>query len=151
MRSARNLNPADQEIARRSRIKRHKKQIVQKAVFDELVALVDPGQEPYKPIKGKSNVLMAVGIQGAGKTTTCTKVRSLWRISSCCFCKLRVGLGEADLTDFVGKLAARRALSTERVQDMSGLRGYLPSRSFRSAQTASLPTLHVFPLHQQPG
>ena len=44
------------------------------AVFDELVALVDPGTEPYKPVKGKSNVLMAVGIQGAGKTTTCTKV-----------------------------------------------------------------------------
>lgn len=35
---------------------------------------MDPGTEPYKPVKGKSNVLMAVGIQGAGKTTTCTKV-----------------------------------------------------------------------------
>lgn len=46
------------------------------AVFDELVALVDPGIEPYKPVKGKVNVLMAVGIQGAGKTTTCTKVSS---------------------------------------------------------------------------
>lgn len=44
------------------------------AVYDELVALVDPGIEPYKPVKGKVNVLMAVGIQGAGKTTTCTKV-----------------------------------------------------------------------------
>lgn len=47
---------------------------MQKAVFDELVALVDPGTEPYKPVKGKTNVLMAVGIQGAGKTTTCTKL-----------------------------------------------------------------------------
>lgn len=46
-------------------------------MFDELVALVDPGTEPYKPTKGKVNVLMAVGIQGAGKTTTCTKVRHL--------------------------------------------------------------------------
>jgi signal recognition particle subunit SRP54 len=35
----------------------------QKAVFDELVALVDPGVEPYKPTKGKSNVIMAVGLQ----------------------------------------------------------------------------------------
>ncbi|ORY35519.1 signal recognition particle 54 kDa protein [Naematelia encephala] len=52
----------------------NKKNVVQKAVFDELVALVDPGTEPYKPIKGKTNVLMAVGIQGAGKTTTCTKL-----------------------------------------------------------------------------
>ncbi|RXK41167.1 signal recognition particle protein SRP54 [Tremella mesenterica] len=52
----------------------NRKNVVQKAVFDELVALVDPGVEPYKPIKGKANVLMAVGIQGAGKTTTCTKL-----------------------------------------------------------------------------
>ncbi|GFZ49549.1 Signal recognition particle 54 kDa protein homolog [Saitozyma sp. JCM 24511] len=52
----------------------NKKNVVQKAVFDELVALVDPGTEPYKPTKGKINVLMAVGIQGAGKTTTCTKL-----------------------------------------------------------------------------
>lgn len=52
----------------------NKKNVVQKAVYDELVALVDPGIEPYKPVKGKVNVLMAVGIQGAGKTTTCTKL-----------------------------------------------------------------------------
>lgn len=34
-----------------------------KAVFDELVHLVDPGVEPYKPTKGKTNVIMAVGLQ----------------------------------------------------------------------------------------
>lgn len=34
-----------------------------KAVFDELVALVDPGIEPYKPKKGQPNVIMAVGLQ----------------------------------------------------------------------------------------
>jgi len=33
------------------------------AVFDELVNLVDPGVEPYKPKKGQSNVIMAVGLQ----------------------------------------------------------------------------------------
>ncbi|CED83350.1 signal recognition particle protein [Phaffia rhodozyma] len=62
-------------------------QIVQKAIFDQLVLLVDPnrkeGEEEkeedkggfqWLPKKGKSNVLMAVGIQGAGKTTTCTKL-----------------------------------------------------------------------------
>ncbi|EIM21564.1 signal recognition particle protein [Wallemia mellicola CBS 633.66] len=50
------------------------KQIVQKAIFDELVALVDPQEEPYKPTKGKTNIIMAVGLQGAGKTTSCTKL-----------------------------------------------------------------------------
>lgn len=44
--------------------------------------LVDPGVEPYQPKKGKSNIIMAVGLQGNGKTTTCTKVISYSSISS---------------------------------------------------------------------
>ncbi|KAI4594802.1 Signal recognition particle [Pestalotiopsis sp. 9143b] len=52
----------------------NKKRLIQKAVFDELVKLVDPHAEPFKPKKGKSNVIMFVGLQGAGKTTTCTKL-----------------------------------------------------------------------------
>lgn len=55
------------------------KQLLQKAVYDELVALVDPGEganEPFKPKKGQTNVIMFVGLQGAGKTTSCTKVCS---------------------------------------------------------------------------
>ena len=48
----------------------NKKRLIQKAVFDELVRLVDPHAEPFKPKKGKSNVIMFVGLQGAGKTTT---------------------------------------------------------------------------------
>lgn len=51
-----------------------RKSIIQKAIFDELVQLVDPGVEPYKPKKGHPNVIMAVGLQGNGKTTTCTKL-----------------------------------------------------------------------------
>lgn len=50
------------------------KTLMQKVVFDELVHLVDPGVEPYKPKKGQPNVIMAVGLQGNGKTTTCTKL-----------------------------------------------------------------------------
>ena len=48
--------------------------IIQQAVFQELVKLVDPGIEPYKPKKGRANVIMFVGLQGSGKTTTCTKM-----------------------------------------------------------------------------
>ncbi|RMZ89858.1 hypothetical protein DV736_g2931, partial [Chaetothyriales sp. CBS 134916] len=51
-----------------------KKRLIQQAVFDQLTHLVDPHAEPYKPKKGKSNVIMFVGLQGAGKTTTCTKL-----------------------------------------------------------------------------
>ena len=52
----------------------NKKRVIQKAVFDHLVSLVDPHAEPYKPKKGKANTIMFVGLQGAGKTTTCTKL-----------------------------------------------------------------------------
>lgn len=52
----------------------NKKRVIQQAVFDHLVQLVDPHAEPYKPKKGKSNVIMFVGLQGAGKTTSCTKL-----------------------------------------------------------------------------
>ena len=46
------------------------------AVFAELCNLVDPGVEAFKPKKGARNVIMFVGLQGSGKTTTCTKVRT---------------------------------------------------------------------------
>ncbi|KAF2090729.1 signal recognition particle protein [Saccharata proteae CBS 121410] len=52
----------------------NKKRLIQKAVFDELVKLVDPHAEPFKPRKGKSNIIMFVGLQGSGKTTSCTKL-----------------------------------------------------------------------------
>lgn len=52
----------------------NKKRLIQKAVFDELVNLVNPHSEPFKPKKGRANVIMFVGLQGAGKTTTCTKL-----------------------------------------------------------------------------
>jgi signal recognition particle subunit SRP54 len=51
---------------------------VQKAVFDHLVQLIDPGVEPFKPKKGKANVIMFVGLQGSGKTTSCTKLANYY-------------------------------------------------------------------------
>ncbi|KAF8942241.1 Signal recognition particle, partial [Haplosporangium bisporale] len=43
----------------------NKKRNIQKAVMDELTRLVDPGVEPWKPKKGKANVIMFVGLQGS--------------------------------------------------------------------------------------
>jgi len=51
----------------------NKRKIIEKAVFTELCAMLDPGIKPYRLQKGKSNVVMFVGLQGNGKTTTCTK------------------------------------------------------------------------------
>lgn len=69
----------------------NKRKKLQKIIFDELCALVDSNVEPPKPkklststktINGKkvrlskesSHVIMFVGLQGAGKTTSCTKL-----------------------------------------------------------------------------
>ena len=51
-----------------------KANVIRKAVFEGLCDLLDPKIEPFKPTKGKPNVLMMVGLQGAGKTTTVTKL-----------------------------------------------------------------------------
>ena len=41
----------------------NKRIMIQQAVFQELVKLIDPGTEPYKPVKGRPNVFMFVGLQ----------------------------------------------------------------------------------------
>lgn len=42
--------------------------------------LVDPGVKAWTPTKGKNNVIMFVGLQGSGKTTTCSKVTTHTRL-----------------------------------------------------------------------
>lgn len=51
---------------------------VQRIMFDKLVELVDPGEgTTHRLEKGKQHVIMFVGLQGSGKTTSCTKL-ALW-------------------------------------------------------------------------
>ena len=38
--------------------------------------MIDPGVKSWEPVRGKANVIMFVGLQGSGKTTSCTKVMS---------------------------------------------------------------------------
>ncbi|XP_051135979.1 signal recognition particle 54 kDa protein 2-like [Andrographis paniculata] len=51
----------------------NKRKIIQQAVFNELCKMLDPGKPLFTPKKGKTSVVMFVGLQGSGKTTTCTK------------------------------------------------------------------------------
>jgi len=58
--------------------------------------LLDPGVRPYQPKKGKRNVIMLVGLQGSGKTTTATKLayfykRKGFRASLVCADTFRAG------------------------------------------------------------
>ncbi|KAI9268680.1 SRP54-type protein [Sporodiniella umbellata] len=74
----------------------NKKRLIEKAVMDELSQLVDPKVEPYKPLKRRTNIFMMVGLQGAGKTTTCTKIASFyqrkgWKVALVCADTFRAG------------------------------------------------------------
>ncbi|KAF8442624.1 SRP54-type protein [Terfezia claveryi] len=67
-----------------------RKRLIQSSVFNELVALVDPQTDNlFKPKKGRSNIIMFVGLQGSGKTTTCTKLARWYQargFKSCLVC-----------------------------------------------------------------
>ena len=51
----------------------NKRKLIERAVFAELVKMVDAGRKPLEPQRGKSTVYMFVGLQGNGKTTTVAK------------------------------------------------------------------------------
>lgn len=74
----------------------NKRRMIQMVVFQELVKLIDPGVKPWVPAKKKSNIIMFVGLQGAGKTTTCTKMayyyqRKGWKCALVCADTFRAG------------------------------------------------------------
>jgi len=74
----------------------NKRRMIQQAVFRELVALVEPGVRAHTPTKGRSNVIMFVGLQGSGKTTTCTKLayhyqKKGWKACLVCADTFRAG------------------------------------------------------------
>ncbi|KAI3866897.1 hypothetical protein MKX03_027130, partial [Papaver bracteatum] len=50
-----------------------KRRIIQEAIFSELCNMLDAGKPSFMPKKGKTSVVMFVGLQGSGKTTSCSK------------------------------------------------------------------------------
>lgn len=59
---------------------------IHQTVFQQLCNLLDPKTKPFSPKKGRSNVIMFVGLQGAGKTTTVMKLahyhkRKGWKVA----------------------------------------------------------------------
>ncbi|KAA0190599.1 signal recognition particle 54 kDa protein isoform X1 [Fasciolopsis buskii] len=74
----------------------NKRKIIQSAVFKELVRLIDPQVKAWQPTRGSSNVIMLVGLQGSGKTTTATKLayfyqRKGWKTCMICADTFRAG------------------------------------------------------------
>lgn len=74
----------------------NKRQLIEKAMVQELGKLLDPGVPPYQPKKRQSSVFMFVGLQGAGKTTSVTKMayyyqRKGWSVGLVCADTFRAG------------------------------------------------------------
>lgn len=61
--------------------------------------MLESDNKPYEFKKGKPNTVMFVGLQGSGKTTTCTKfayhyMRKGWRVGLVCADTFRAGAFE---------------------------------------------------------
>lgn len=74
----------------------NKRRLIQQAVFNELVKVLSCERKPYELKKGKPNVIMFVGLQGSGKTTTCTKYahfykKKQWKTCLVCADTFRAG------------------------------------------------------------
>lgn len=59
--------------------------------------LLDPDVKPWVPTKKQANIIMFVGLQGSGKTTTCTKLahhyqRKGWKTCLVCADTFRAGI-----------------------------------------------------------
>lgn len=74
----------------------NKAKLIRKAVFDELVMMLSPDVDSFKPKKGRSNVYLFVGLQGSGKTTSIAKFgnfykRKGWKVCFVCCDTFRAG------------------------------------------------------------
>lgn len=74
----------------------NKRLAVQKAVVRELQNMLTAKKKAFEPKKGKPNVVMFVGLQGSGKTTTCTKYayyyqKKGWKVGLVCADTFRAG------------------------------------------------------------
>lgn len=74
----------------------NRRKMIQQAVMSELTNMINPDAEPYVMKRGKPNVIMFVGLQGSGKTTTIAKfanhyLRKGWKCCMVCADTFRAG------------------------------------------------------------
>ena len=72
------------------------RKLIQTSVVKELTKMLESDKKAYVPKKGKCNVVMFVGLQGSGKTTTCAKYahyyqKKGWKTALVCADTFRAG------------------------------------------------------------
>lgn len=75
------------------------RRLITKSVVDELTSMLSAPNKAPEFTRGKQHVVMFVGLQGAGKTTTCTKyayhyLKKGWRVGLVCADTFRAGAFE---------------------------------------------------------
>ena len=88
------------------------RKIVQRAVVDELTNMLETDKKPYQPKKGKSNVVMFVGLQGSFRL----KLINLRKRKNHNMCKICI------------------LLDKKKFQNSFSMRRYFQSRSLRPAE-----------------
>merc|ERR1712137_998407 len=76
-----------------------KERLVRKILIEELTSLLNPGKPSFKPIRKETNVILFVGLQGCGKTTTTGKLalryqQRGWKVGVVCADTFRAGAQE---------------------------------------------------------
>jgi len=74
----------------------NKRNLIQQTVVSEMVKMVTGVKKPFKPSRKRTNVVMFVGLQGSGKTTSCCKLahyykRKSWKVGLICGDTYRAG------------------------------------------------------------
>jgi len=74
----------------------NKRNLIQQTVVSEMVKMVTGAKKPFKPSRKRTNVVMFVGLQGSGKTTSCCKLahyykRHNWKVGLICGDTYRAG------------------------------------------------------------
>lgn len=72
------------------------RRVILTTVVNELTLMLGSDNKPYEFERGRPNVVMFVGLQGAGKTTTCTKfafqyMKRGWKVGLVCADTFRAG------------------------------------------------------------
>ena len=72
------------------------KRVIEKAIVSELINLLDSKKQAWRPQRKKCNIIMFVGLQGNGKTTTVTKLAHFykkrgWKVGVVCADSFRAG------------------------------------------------------------
>eukprot|EP01071_Lankesteria_metandrocarpae_P013345 Lankesteria_metandrocarpae@DN7080_c0_g1_i1.p1 len=74
----------------------NKRKLIHRVVVEQLVSLLTPDKKPLVMRRGKQHVVMFVGLQGSGKTTTCAKYAHYysmkgWKAAMVCADTYRAG------------------------------------------------------------